>query len=285
MSSKLGSHEKTESLLSFYFKDIAKYPPLSENEEIEVSEQIKKGNKSALRKLVMANLRFVVAVARNYQHQGVALSDLIEEGNCGLIQAARRFDGSRNFKFISYAVWWIRQAMVQAIANQSRVMRQPVGHAFEIRKANRAQQALEQKLGREPDLEELAVELGEKKDRILEALHSRINCTSLDCPLESDEQTTLHDIVSGEGPLPDFELVQEGAREILDKTLQSLDRREAEIVRLYFGIDGVPAYTLTQIGKKCKLTGERVRQVKQRALRKLRQQCRSRDLRSLMSSE
>lgn len=279
--SKATDHEKGETLLSFYFKDIGRYPTLTEQQETELSERIKNGDKSALRKLVLANLRFVVAVARNYQHQGVALSDLIEEGNWGLIQAAKRFDGTRNFKFISYAVWWIRQAMVQAIAEQSRTVRQPVGHAAELRRANRMQQLLEQKLGREPDLDELAVEMGKKKNRILETLHSKINCTSLDSPIEDDEPITLHDIVGSEAPPPDCELVEEGAREMLEQTLSLLDQREAEIVRLYFGIDGVPAYTLTQIGQKCKLTGERVRQVKQRALRKLRRYYRSRDLKSL----
>jgi RNA polymerase primary sigma factor len=251
---------------------------LTEAEEGELSCLIRQGDRGALRRMVQCNLRFVVAVARNYQHQGLPLEDLIAEGNWGLIQAARRFDGSRSYKFISYAVWWIRQAIVQAIANQSHTIRQPVANLCAIRAAGKAQRALEQRLGRSPDLSEVAQEAKTRREKIEEALNARAACASLDSPIEADEQCTLHDIVGSCEEMPDRDLTERAFHAALDDTLHGLEEREEEIVRLYFGIDDIPECTLDQIGRRCHISSERVRQVKQRALRKLRRYCRSRDL-------
>jgi RNA polymerase primary sigma factor len=259
-------------LVTTYLRDISKYQPLKTDEEARLAREIKKGNKRALDKLVKANLRFVISVARNYQDQGVALTDLINEGNMGLIRAAKRFDEKKNFKFISYAVWWIRQAILQALADQSRFFKVPVNRVGIVYKVGKAAEKLEQKLHRKPLQDEIAGESGLTNDHVKTAFRIGQRTVSLDSPISDDRESMLIDVISDRRVTsPDEDIEDNSARDAFVRVLaETLQPREEQIIKLYFGLDGEPPYTLDEIGKKLSITRERVRQLRDRALEKLK---------------
>ncbi len=263
---------RPDTLIDQYFHDIERSVGLSAEQEAANAKLIKQGDEEALCVLVEANLRFVVSVAKGYQNLGLPLSDLINEGNLGLIIAAKRFDETRGFKFISYAVWWIRQAILQAIAEQSRIVRLPLNRIGELTRANKAMTRLEQELGRPPELDEIAAELQIKsKDMDLLTILSQ-RPTSLDKPLKDDEdRENLGNMLPDESlPDPDEQLADAELKASIHGSLSQLSEREADILRMYYGLDGRKPMTLEQIGAHYGLTRERVRQVKERALQKLR---------------
>jgi RNA polymerase primary sigma factor len=260
-----------EGSLALYLKEIGKNRTLSLEEEAALARRIHRGDRKALEKLVKANLRFVVSVARNYQNQGLALSDLINEGNLGLMRAARRFDEGKNFKFISYAVWWIRQSILQALAEQSRIFKLPLNRVGTIHKIGKIQSRLEQKYGRTPDSEEIASELSIRASEVQETLKIGSSHLSLDAPLQSGEGVRFIDtLTNSEQELPDAGLMEVSLHEEINKTLDMLSEREKEVVRLYFGIGEESAHTLDEIGQRFNLTRERARQIKEKALGKLK---------------
>ena len=259
--------------LDKYLQDISKVGLVTAEEEAELAKLIRDGDKDALEKLTKANLRFVVSVAKQYQNQGLNLSDLINEGNIGLIEAAERFDETRGFKFISYAVWWIRQSIMQAIAEQARIVRLPLNKIGSITKINRTFAQLEQIHEREPSVDEVAEQLEMSADEVKDSLKISGRHVSVDAPLSSDEESnTLLDVMTEkEGVLnPDKELMTESLRNEIERSLSTLSFREAEVLRLYFGINCKSALTLEEIGEEFELTRERVRQIKEKALRKLK---------------
>ena len=262
-------------------EELVEHHPLSREEEIELSERIRKGDREARDTLVQANLRFVVSVAKGYQNQGMPLGDLINEGNMGLIKAAERFDGTKGFKFISYAVWWIRQSMLMALSEQSRLVRMPFNRVAEIRKVFKASRLLEQELERTPDPEEIARSLDMSSQEVAETIRSGRRHRSLDAPLGTDdEDSSLLDLLSDESYASPEEDVMDGSlREQIEVVLRTLEPREAEIIRLYYGIGREKALTLDEIGERYGLTRERIRQIKEKALRRLRHISRSRRLR------
>ncbi|MBD3343570.1 MAG: sigma-70 family RNA polymerase sigma factor [Chitinivibrionales bacterium] len=260
-----------ENSLGLYLREIGKCKPLSQEEEIELSKRTRNGDRKALQKMVLSNLRFVVSVARNYEHQGLPLEDLINEGNLGLIRAVKRFDETKNFKFISYAVWWVRQAILQALAEQSRIVKLPLNRVATIYKIGKAYKKLEQKHQRLPDLDELAEELKIRKKDIREALNIGDNHASLDAPFDREEDGNLLDIVRDRHQeRPDLEFMDSSLHDEIERTLNCLDEREKKIVKLYFGIGDEASHTLEEIGERFNLTRERARQIKERAIRKLR---------------
>jgi RNA polymerase primary sigma factor len=264
-------------------EEIGGYSPLAPEEEIDLASQIRKGNARALDKLVKANLRFVISVAKEYQGQGLPLQDLISEGNLGLIKAAQRFDETRGFKFISYAVWWIRQSILQALAEQSRVVRLPLNRVGAINKVGRALEELEKKFGREPSMEEIADKMEMTAYEVADVLKTSARHLSLDEPFKEDEGNSLLDILESDRYAPpDETLMQESLQVEIDKVLSTLKPREAEIIRLYFGLDGDRPLTLEEIGEHFKLTRERVRQIKEKALRRLRHRSRLEPLRKYL---
>jgi RNA polymerase primary sigma factor len=259
--------------LDKYLQDISKETLITPEEETELSRLIKVGDKNALEKLTKANLRFVVSVSKQYQNQGLNLSDLINEGNIGLIKAAERFDETRGFKFISYAVWWIRQSIMQAIAEQARIVRLPLNKISNITKVNRTFAALEQMHEREPSIYEVADMLEIPSDEVKESLKISGRHISFDAPLSSDEEsnTMLDVLTEKEGGLnPDKHLMIESLRDEIERSLSTLSYREAEVLRLYYGINCQSPYSLEEIGENFDLTRERVRQIKEKALRKLK---------------
>ncbi len=259
--------------LDQYFQEIGKYELLSPNEEIDLAIKIKNGDMHAQEKLIRANLRFVVSVAKMYQNQGLPLGDLINEGNIGLVKAAKKFDETRGFKFISYAVWWIRQGIMSAIADQSRVVRLPLNRVGNLTKLSKAYRNLEQELERKPTIEELAEILDITSDEVAYTLQISGRQLSVDAPINnSDEQkSTLIDILqNNEQPLPDKNLMDDSLRNEITRILTTLDEREAEVIRLSFGIGTGQKATLEEIGERFNLTRERIRQIKEKALRKLR---------------
>ncbi len=266
--------------LEKYLNEISQIPLLTPQEEIELTKRIREGDQEALDKLVQANLRFVVKVAKEYQNQGLPLIDLINEGNLGLIKAAKRFDETRGFKFISYAVWWIRQSILQALAEHSRVVRLPLNRVGQISKINHIVKELEQQFNREPTYEEISEALNISVNDVTEAMISGPFPLSLDQPFNRSEEGSIKDVIQNpDSKTPDGDLMKESLREEIRRVLKTLSPREEKIIKMYFGIDYERPYTLEEIGERLRLTRERVRQIKERALTRLRHQSRSQNLR------
>ena len=264
--------------LDKYLQEIGKVDLITAEEEVELAQRIKAGDQFALEKLTKANLRFVVSVAKQYQNQGLTLPDLINEGNLGLIKAAQRFDETRGFKFISYAVWWIRQSILQALAEQSRIVRLPLNKIGSINKINKTYAFLEQAHERAPSAEEIAKELDMTVNDVKESLKNSGRHVSMDAPLVEGEDSNLYDVLnSGESPNPDKQLLHESLR-----ALDTLTPREADVVRLYFGLGNQHAMTLEEIGETFDLTRERVRQIKEKAIRRLKHTSRSKILKTYL---
>lgn len=256
--------------LDKYLQEIGREPLISVEEEVELAQRIRKGDRAALDKLTRANLRFVVSVAKQYQNQGLSLPDLINEGNCGLIKAAEKFDETRGFKFISYAVWWIRQSILQALAEQSRIVRLPLNQVGSLNKINKALSRFEQENERRPSPEELAEELDIPIDKIADTLKVSGRHISVDAPFVEGEDNSLLDVlVNDDSPVADHTLIDESLQKEIDRALETLTQREADIIRMFFGI-GCQEMTLEEIGSKFTLTRERVRQIKEKAIRRLR---------------
>lgn len=274
---------KSKQSIEKYLEEIGGFSPLPPQEEIDLARRIRKGDEEALDKLVKANLRFVISVAKEYQGQGLPLQDLISEGNLGLIKAAQRFDETRGFKFISYAVWWIRQSILQALAEQSRVVRLPLNRVGAINKVGRALEELEKVFGREPSMDEIAQKMEMTAFEVADVLKTSARHLSLDEPFKEEEGNSLLDVIESEQyHPPDGDLMRESLRDEIEKVLTTLKPREAEIVRLYFGLDGDRPLTLEEIGEYFKLTRERVRQIKEKALRRLRHRSRLEPLRKYL---
>jgi len=269
--------------LDKYLQEIGKVELISAEEEVELAQRIKQGDKIALEKLTKANLRFVVSVAKQYQNQGLSLPDLINEGNLGLIKAAQRFDETRGFKFISYAVWWIRQSILQALAEQSRIVRLPLNKIGSINKINKTYAKLEQEFEREPNAEEIAEVLEITEQEVKDSMKNAGRHISMDAPLVQDEENTMYDVLkSEEAPTPETELLYESLRKEIDRAISTLTQREQDVVRLYFGLNGSHPMTLEEIGEKFDLTRERVRQIKEKAIRRLKHTSRSKILKSYL---
>ena len=269
--------------LDKYLQEIGKVDLISADEEVELAQRIKDGDEIALEKLTKANLRFVVSVAKQYQNQGLSLPDLINEGNLGLIKAAKRFDETRGFKFISYAVWWIRQSILQALAEQSRIVRLPLNKIGSINKINKTYASLEQKYEREPSADEIAGVLEISANDVRESQRNSGRHISMDAPLVDGEDSNLYDVImSGESPNPDDNLINDSLRTEIERSLQTLTDREADVIRLYFGLGSKHAMTLEEIGEKFDLTRERVRQIKEKGIRRLKHTSRSRILKTYL---
>lgn len=269
--------------LDKYLQEIGKVSLLVPEEEIDLARRIKKGDQKALEKLTKANLRFVVSVAKQYQNQGLSLGDLINEGNLGLIKAAKRFDETRGFKFISYAVWWIRQSILQALAEQSRIVRLPLNRVGALNKIGKAFSTLEQEFEREPSASELAEELDMSLFEVADTLKISGRHLSMDAPFAQGEDNRLLDVIQDERtPLPDHALIKESLSKEVERALGTLTEREAEVIRLYFGLAREHSLTLEEIGEKFQLTRERVRQIKEKAIRRLRHASRSKQLRAYL---
>jgi RNA polymerase primary sigma factor len=269
--------------LDKYLQEIGRVELITAEEEVRLARLIKQGDPKALEKLTKANLRFVVSVAKQYQNQGLTLSDLINEGNLGLIKAATRFDETRGFKFISYAVWWIRQSILQALAEQSRIVRLPLNKIGSINKINKAFSKLEQEFEREPSQEEIAVVLGITMEDIKDTMRTSGRHVSMDAPLTQGEDGTLMDVLEDEDQLnPDHTLISESLRREVERALTTLTMREADVLRLYFGLAGEQPMTLEEIGDRFDLTRERVRQIKEKAIRRLKHTSRSKILKTYL---
>jgi len=270
---------RQQRMLDQYLQEIGQIPLLLPQEEVDLARRIKQGDQEALHRLTRANLRFVVSVAKKYQGQGLSLADLINEGNYGLIKAAQRFDETRGFKFISYAVWWIRQAILQALAEQSRVVRLPLNRIGTISKIRKTSARLSQRHDRAPNIEELAEELEVDVEKVREAMQHTGRHLSMDAPFNEDDDNSLLDILPNQdGTSPDDSLLEESLKIDIERALGMLHPREAEITRLYFGIGREHPLSLEEIGQRFSLTRERVRQIKEKALRKLRQKHRRDEL-------
>ncbi|WP_420455568.1 sigma-70 family RNA polymerase sigma factor [Rubrivirga sp.] len=275
---------RSQRMLDQYLQEIGQIPLLTADQEVELAQRIKEGDEDALHQMVRANLRFVVSVAKKYQGQGLTLSDLINEGNYGLIKAANRFDETRGFKFISYAVWWIRQAILQALAEQARTVRLPLNRIGTISKIRKASARLAQTYKRPPNVEELAAELDLPPQKIEDALRHQARSLSVDEPFGDEDDNNLLDVLEDAADVPpDESLLDESVTSDIERALATLAPREAEITRLYFGIGRETPMTLEEIGQEYELTRERVRQIKEKALRKLRQKGRRAELRSHIS--
>jgi RNA polymerase primary sigma factor len=268
--------------LDKYLQEIGREPLIPVDEEVELARMIRHGDRAALEKLVKANLRFVVSVAKQYQNQGLSLPDLIDEGNLGLIKAAEKFDETRGFKFISYAVWWIRQSILQALAEQARIVRLPLNQVGSLNKINKAYQRFEQEFERKPSAEELAELLDIPVDKIADTLKMSGRQVSVDAPFVEGEDNSLIDVmVNEDSPNADHTLINESLSREIDRALATLTPREADIIRKFFGI-GVPEKTLEEIGIELKLTRERVRQIKEKAIRRLKSSSRSKILKTYL---
>jgi RNA polymerase primary sigma factor len=270
--------------LDKYLQDIGKEELITAEIEVELAKRIKQGDQEALEKLTKANLRFVVSVAKQYQNQGLTLPDLINEGNLGLIKAAQKFDETRGFKFISYAVWWIRQSILQALAEQARIVRLPLNQVGSLNKINKAFSKLEQEYERPPSAEELAEVLEVPEDKIKESMKVAGRHVSMDAPLSSSEDGgTLMDVMAdGDSPKADKQLMAESLQKEIERSLSTLTDKEREIIRLFFGIGMNHGLTLEEIGAKFNLTRERVRQIKEKAIRRLRHTSRNKLLKAYL---
>jgi len=269
--------------LDKYLHEIGKVDLITAEEEVELAKRIREGDERALNRLINANLRFVVSVSKQYQNQGLSLPDLINEGNLGLIKAAQRFDETRGFKFISYAVWWIRQSILQALAEQARSVRLPLNKIGSINKINKVLATLEQQYEREPSAEEVALELECSSKDVKESLRNSGRHVSMDAPLSQSEDGTLYDVLDcKDTPSPDQQLIQESLRREIERAISTLTEREANIIRLYFGLNSKNPYTLEEIGEEFGLTRERVRQIKEKAVRRLKQTSKSKILKTYL---
>ena len=268
--------------LDKYLQEIGREELITVEEEVELAQRIKKGDQAALEKLTRANLRFVVSVAKQYQNQGLSLPDLINEGNLGLIKAAEKFDETRGFKFISYAVWWIRQSILQALAEQSRIVRLPLNQVGSLNKINKAYSKFEQEHERKPSPEELADELELPADKVADTLRVAGRHISVDAPFVEGEDNSLLDVlVNSDSPNADRALINESLSREIERALATLTERESDIIKLFFGI-GCQEMTLEEIGERFGLTRERVRQIKEKAIRRLRHTSRSKLLKSYL---
>ena len=269
--------------LDKYLQDISKIELITAEEEVELARKIKAGDQMALEKLTNANLRFVVSVAKQYQNQGLKLPDLINEGNVGLVKAAKRFDETRGFKFISYAVWWIRQSILQALAEQSRVVRLPLNKIGSINKIKKTFSYLEQTHERPPSAEEIAKELDMTITEVKQSIKNSGRHISMDAPLKEGEDSNLYDVMrSGESPRPDIDLMRQSLHTEINRALDTLSPREADVIKLYYGIGDQQSMTLAEIGQTFDLTRERVRQIREKAIRKLRHNSRNKLLKSYL---
>jgi RNA polymerase primary sigma factor len=279
-----GSSGGDDGSLDQYLREISRYPLITQAEEVTLAQSIHQGDEEALDKLVRSNLRFVVSVAKKYQNQGVSLSDLINEGNLGLIRAAHKFDETKGIKFISYAVWWIRQAILQALAEQSRIVRVPLNRAGTLHRITRRSSALEQELGRQPTAAEVAEGMDIEVAEVEKTLSISQNHVSLDAPLTPGEENRLLDYLPDtQNPGPDAETFEHALTQSIEEVLTTLKEREAKILRLYFGLDGPEPMTLEEIGAQLGITRERVRQIKEKALSRLRHVSRSKALESFLT--
>ena len=262
--------------LDKYLQEIGKEQLITAEQEVELAKKIKMGDQRALEKLTRSNLRFVVSVAKQYQNQGLTLPDLINEGNLGLIKAAQRFDETRGFKFISYAVWWIRQSILQALAEQSRIVRLPLNQVGSLNKINKAFSKLEQEFEREPSPEELAKVLDLPEDKVADTIRVSGRHISVDAPFQEGEDNSLLDVLENkDSPRADKELMSESLQKEIERSLSTLTERERDVIKLFFGIGGTHGMTLEEIGAKFDLTRERVRQIKEKAIKRLRHNSRS----------
>jgi RNA polymerase primary sigma factor len=272
------TNRETRSL-DKYLQDIGKIDLITADEEVELSQQIKKGNQRALEKLVNANLRFVVSVAKQYQNQGLKLSDLINEGNIGLVKAAKRFDETRGFKFISYAVWWIRQSILQALAEQSRIVRLPLNKIGSINKINKAVARIEQQKERTPSAAEIAKDLDMTVRDVKQSMKNSGRHLSLDAPIKEGETSTFYEVFNtGDSPNADQNLLKESLQIEINRVLDTLTPRESDVIKLFYGLDEHSPMSLSEIGETFELSRERVRQIKERALRRLKNKPKSRTL-------
>ena len=270
--------------LDKYLQEISKEELISAQEEVELAQRIKRGDQDALEKLTRANLRFVVSVSKQYQNQGLSLPDLINEGNLGLIKAAQRFDETRGFKFISYAVWWIRQSILQALAEQSRIVRLPLNQVGSLSKINKCFSKLEQEFERPPSAEELAQALDLPTEKVAQSLKVSGRHVSMDAPFsdDGDSNSLLDVLINDDSPKADRGLLSESLHNEVERSLSTLSERERDVVRLFFGIGMNHGLTLDEIGEKFDLTRERVRQIKEKAIRKLKQHSRSKLLKAYL---
>jgi RNA polymerase primary sigma factor len=269
--------------LDKYLQEIGRVELISAEEEVALAQRIKQGDTAALEKLTKCNLRFVVSVAKQYQNQGLTLPDIINEGNMGLIKAAQRFDETRGFKFISYAVWWIRQSILQAIAEQSRIVRLPLNKIGSLNKINKATSKLEQMHERKPNNDEIAELLSISPNEVTESIRNAGRHISMDAPLIADEDNTLYDVLGNEeSKTPEQGLISDSLKIEIERAISTLSKREADILRYYFGLNGNYPLTLDEIGEKLDLTRERVRQIKEKAIRRLKNTSRSKLLRAYL---
>ena len=280
--SKQITNRESQSL-DKYLQEIGKVDRLTPDEEVILAQKIRDGDQLSLERLTKANLRFVVSVAKQYQNQGLSLGDLINEGNLGLIKAAQRFDETRGFKFISYAVWWIRQSILQALAEQSRIVRLPLNRVGSLNKISKTFSELEQKFEREPSPEELAEVLEISANEVVDTMKISGRHVSVDAPFVQGEENSLLDVLENDTEIrPDQELMNDSLRREVLRALSTLTQREAEVIMFYFGLNGEQAMTLEEIGEKFNLTRERVRQIKEKAIRRLRQTSRSKALKAYL---
>lgn len=268
--------------LDKYLQEIGHEELLTTDQEVELAQRIRKGDKRALERLTKANLRFVVSVAKQYQNQGLSLPDLINEGNVGLIKAAEKFDETRGFKFISYAVWWIRQSILQAIAEQSRLVRLPLNQVGSVNKIARELNKFEQEHERKPSVDEIAERVDLPEDKIADAMKANSRHVSMDAPIADGEDSSMIDFLSGDSSNTDRELAIESLKAEVNRILKLLTDKEQKVLRAFFGIDGSPEMTLDEIGEKYNLTRERVRQIKEKALRRLRHNTKNKLLKSYL---
>ena len=269
--------------LSQYLEEIGKFEPLHPSREVELAQAIKKGDRLAMKELVEANLRFVVSVAKDYQGQGLPLTDLINEGNMGLMKAAGRFDETRGFKFISYAVWWIRQSILQALAEHSRIVRLPLNRVGTISKITKQAEKLEAEVERSPNEEEIGRNLEMTSDEVIDAMRISRRHHSLNAPFRDGDKNSLIDVIKDDGQIhPDEPLMAESLKDEIRQSLDTLKDRECQVIKMYFGIDRDYALTLNEIGEEFSLTRERVRQIKEKAIRRLRHRSRSKSLRTYL---
>lgn len=276
------TNRETKSL-DKYLQDISKLPLITADEEVELAQRIREGDQAALDKLTTSNLRFVVSVAKQYQNQGLTLPDLINEGNAGLVKAAKRFDETRGFKFISYAVWWIRQAILQALAEQSRIVRLPLNKIGSINKINKAYSFLEQSHQRQPSAEEIANELDMSLNEVETSLRNSGRHLSMDAPLKDGEDYSLYDLVqSTESPKPDNNLMYQSLQLEISRALDTLTSKESDVIKLYYGLGGEMPMSLAEIGVVFDLSRERVRQIREKGIRRLRHTSKSKILKTYL---